>query len=226
MDGRRFEVILNHQTVAFSLCAHLPVPFLRLRAASRSTLMPISIQMRHRIVLLKKHRLEEVRHNLKPMDSGIMVRLLHCEEAEVTRLLRHCARCEEILTDSLRSAGVILPRIPQHVCTEAPTADDIKKYMREINFSSQWKCKTEKPCPAGSMYEDIDFRDLHAIKQLKTYSVAQISTLRQNGDTIAETTERLAEFDHAKDRTPAGYAFYMRVKKKNESQTSIKTEHL
>ena len=66
------------------------------------------------------------------------------------------------------------------------------------------------------MYEDLDFRDLHEIKQLKTYSAEQISTLRQKDDTIAETTERLEEFDHAKDRTPAGYAFYMRVKKKRE----------
>ena len=85
MDGRRFEVILKHQTVAFSLCTHLPVPFLRLRGASRSTLMPINIQMGHRIVLLKKHRLL--------MESGIvMLRLLHCVLVPIVCMQSHIVR--------------------------------------------------------------------------------------------------------------------------------------
>ena len=63
-----------------------------------------------------------------------------------------------------------------------------------------------------SVYEIVDFCD--HIEPLEHYSAEQISTLRHKGDTITQAMKRLEEFDHTKDRTPASYAFYMGVQKR------------
>ena len=82
-----FIHILQKWPVAELVCEYLPHSMsnnkmstcLRLRAASYATLRPISARMGFRIVLLKKHRLAEVRRAAqKLMGSGIMFQLLYC----------------------------------------------------------------------------------------------------------------------------------------------------
>ena len=82
-----FIHILQKWPVAELVCEYLPhsmsknklSTFLRLRAASFSTLRPIAAQMPRRIRLLQKHRLAEVSHAAeKIQDPGFIFQLFHC----------------------------------------------------------------------------------------------------------------------------------------------------
>ena len=65
----RFESIMRLLPITTVLCTYLPhsmsknkmSTFLRLRAANKSTVRPISLGMETRILLLRTHRLEQVR---------------------------------------------------------------------------------------------------------------------------------------------------------------------
>ena len=85
MDGRGF-VMVFHSSVARLVCEFLPhsmdknrlSTFLRLRVACRSIVKPVIKEMFDRIILLRTHRLLEVRRTVvKLMQSGIMFQLLH-----------------------------------------------------------------------------------------------------------------------------------------------------
>ena len=87
MGSRQFEQLLQRPCVLTMVCEYLPhsmnknklSTFLRLRAASRSTVRPIWSQMFDRIGLLHRHRLKEVRRAAhKIMESGFMFQLLGC----------------------------------------------------------------------------------------------------------------------------------------------------
>ena len=82
-----FESIIRRPTIALLVCTYLPhsitknktSTFLRLRAASRSTVVPISWFMLERVRLLQMHCLVEVRAAAtKVMESGFMYQLLLC----------------------------------------------------------------------------------------------------------------------------------------------------
>ena len=81
----RFESIMRLLPITTVLCKYLPhsmsknkmSTFLRLRAANKSTVMPISCGMVERIALLETHRLEQVREAAtKIRDSGFLFNLL------------------------------------------------------------------------------------------------------------------------------------------------------
>ena len=83
----RFESIMRLLPITTVLCKYLPhsmsknkvSTFLRLRAANKSTVMPISCGMVRRIALLQTHRLEQVREAATKMrDSGFVLHLLFC----------------------------------------------------------------------------------------------------------------------------------------------------
>ena len=82
-----FESIIRRPPIALLVCTYLPhsitknktSTFLRLRAASRSTVVPISWFMLERMRLLQMHRLDQVRAAAtKVMESGFMYQLLLC----------------------------------------------------------------------------------------------------------------------------------------------------
>ena len=82
-----FESIIRRPAIALLVCTYLPhsvttnmtSPFLRLRAASRSIVVPISWFMLERVRLLQMHSLVAVRAAAtKVMESGFMYQLLLC----------------------------------------------------------------------------------------------------------------------------------------------------
>ena len=93
-----FESIIRRPIIALLVCTYLPhsitknktSTFLRLRAASRSTVVPISWFMLERVRLLQMHRRVQVRAAAtKVMQSGFMYQLLLCGgQRKGNRLLR------------------------------------------------------------------------------------------------------------------------------------------
>ena len=83
----RIESIMRCPPIVTVLCTYLPhsmsknkmSTFLRLRAANKSTVRPISYGMVRRNLLLQTHRLEQVREAATKMrDSGFVLHLLFC----------------------------------------------------------------------------------------------------------------------------------------------------